>query len=224
MGIDHPNVRLVVHFQMPANIDSLYQEMGRAGRDGLESTCILLYAKKDKGLQTFFIQKSKAPPHITNSRWRGLENLVSYAEGGECRHAEILTYYQDAQRLENCGHCDVCLPKSARRVSEPVLQAAPPATTGANKPLSRRKARREPVAEVLSEDQHRLFEALRAWRRQKARELDCPAFVVLSDRTLRHLAQNQPRATGELKDIYGLGDVKIEKFGTELLAEIHLFA
>src|SRR6185312_4576453 len=60
MGIDHPDVRLVVHYQMPANIDSLYQEMGRAGRDGLESTCLLLYAKKDKGLHSYFIRQSDA--------------------------------------------------------------------------------------------------------------------------------------------------------------------
>ena len=106
MGIDHPDVRLVVHYQMPANIDSLYQEMGRAGRDGKMSTCLLLYAKKDKGLQSFFIQNSKAPASVQSSRWRALENLVGYAESGECRHAEILTYYQDSQRIDSCGHCD----------------------------------------------------------------------------------------------------------------------
>jgi ATP-dependent DNA helicase RecQ len=221
MGIDHPNVRLVVHFQMPANIDSLYQEMGRAGRDGLPSTCLMLYAKKDKGLQSFFIQRSTAPAHIQSSRWRGLENLVEYAESAECRHSGILTYYQDAQRLERCGHCDVCLPASDRRVQKPILEVVSRAQP---KPSGSRKRTAGAVAEVLSEDQHRLFEALRTWRREKARELDVPAFVVLSDRTLRHLAQVQPKETSALHAIYGLGEVKIEKFGSELLAEIHLFS
>lgn len=216
MGIDHPDVRLVVHFQIPANIDSLYQEMGRAGRDGADSTCILLYAKKDKGLQSFFIQRSKAPPHIQSSRWRGLENLLAYAEGSECRHAEILTYYQDAQRLEKCGHCDSCLPHSPRRVQRPVIAEAKTKT---------RKAKAGPApSETLSGDQLRLFENLRRWRKEKAKEMDCPAFVVLSDRTLRHLAQDQPREMSQLNSIYGLGETKIGKFGAELLAEIHLFS
>ena len=214
MGIDHPDVRLVVHFQMPANIDSLYQEMGRAGRDGKESTCLMLYAKKDKGLQSFFIQRSQAPTHIQSSRWRSLENLVEYAEGGECRHAEILTYYQDSQRIDRCGHCDVCDPESNRRVQKP---------TSAIKTLLRKVGKRrksssssEPV--VLSSDDQRVFEILRLWRREKARELDVPAFVVFSDRTLRHMAQRRPRQLGELKEVYGLGDAKIERFGTELLS------
>lgn len=211
MGIDHPNVRLVVHYQMPANIDSLYQEMGRAGRDGLESTCLLLYAKKDKGLQSFFIQNSKAPDHIQSSRWRTLENLVDYAEGGECRHAEILTYYQDAQRIQKCGHCDVCAPQSPRKIQKP---EAPPEI---RLKKSRSSSRKKNEAVVLSGDEARIFEILRMWRKEKATELDVPAFVIFSDRTLRHLAQLKPRRIDQLHDVYGLGDNKIERFGRELL-------
>jgi ATP-dependent DNA helicase RecQ len=213
MGIDHPDVRLVVHFQMPANIDSLYQEMGRAGRDGKDSTCVLLYAKKDKGLQSFFIQRSNAPSEVQSSRWRALENLVEYSEGGECRHSEILTYYQDAQRIQRCGHCDVCDPTSSRRVRRPVtlVKAVLQKVTRRRKPASAGEAL------ILSPEDSRIFEILRLWRREKARELDVPAFVVFSDRTLRHLAQVKPKATDELREVYGLGDAKIERFGAELL-------
>lgn len=217
MGIDHPNVRLVVHFQMPGNIDALYQEMGRAGRDGRNSTCLLLYAKKDKGLQSFFITNSDAPANILSSRWRALDNLVGYAEGGECRHAEILTYYQDAQRIERCGHCDVCDPPSDRRISKPAPPPKVAVTRKARKAASSSKRGGSDPA-VLTPDQDRIFEILRMWRKEKARELDVPAFIVFSDRTLRHMAQVQPRRTEDLKQIYGLGDTKIERFGAELLS------
>jgi ATP-dependent DNA helicase RecQ len=214
MGIDHPDVRLVIHYQMPANIDSLYQEMGRAGRDGKESTCLLLYAKKDKGLQSFFIQRSKASSSVLSSRWRALENLVDYAEGGECRHAEILTYYQDSQRINECGHCDVCNPQSERRVLAPAPE--PSRVRAVKKPKSYGK-KNSPDTLELNDDQWRVFEILKMWRKEKAKELDVPAFVIFSDKTLRHLAKVHPTTLSELKDIYGLGDSKIERFGSELL-------
>ena len=223
MGIDHPDVRLVVHYQMPGNIDALYQEMGRAGRDGLDSTCLLLYARKDKGLQSFFITRSDCSPAIQKSRWRGLDNLVEYAESSECRHAEILTYFQDAQRIRTCGHCDACLPGSSRRVVvAPELLQGSVKETASRSTAKARRSKTPPVGEVLSEAEAQLFEALRDWRRQKARELDVPAFVVLSDRSLRHFAQLGPRKLADLPAVYGMGPQKIEKFGSEILAEILL--
>lgn len=214
MGIDQPNVRLVVHFQMPANIDSLYQEMGRAGRDGKESTCLMLYAKKDKGLQSYFIDNSEAPKPIKNARWRNLEALVSYSEGSECRHAEILTYYKDSQRIDRCGHCDSCLPKSERRIQKPEKPKSPQILK--TKSRSKSKADETPLDEI----QEMRFENLRRWRKQKAQELDVPAFVVFGDQTLKQLAIKNPRNLSELGDIYGIGESKLEKFGWDLLAEL----
>jgi len=216
MGIDHPDVRLVVHYQMPANIDSLYQEMGRAGRDGEMSTCLLLYSKKDKGLQSFFITSSKAPAAIQSSRWRALDNLVNYAESGECRHAEILTYYQDAQRIETCGHCDVCAPKSELKITVPEYTFAK--TSRTVKKSKSRKSEALPEGQELDADQLRVLQILKMWRKDKAKELDVPAFVIFSDKTLRHLAKVHPNTLDELKNIYGMGEVKIERFGQEILS------
>ena len=218
MGIDHPDVRLVVHYHMPGNIDSLYQEMGRAGRDGHHSTCLMLYAKKDKGLQSFFITQSDAPPEIKRSRWNTLEALVNYSEGGECRHSGILTYYQDSQRIEACGHCDSCDPRSPRKIQRPPRSLVLPA-----KSLS--KKQKEKKAQMVAEEgmdalQKERYSALKEWRKSKAKELDVAAFMVFSDKTLRHLAEVKPTSTEGLREIYGIGEQKLEAFGTELLAEL----
>lgn len=226
MGIDQPNVRLVVHYQITANIDSLYQEMGRAGRDNLESTCLTLYAKKDKGLQSYFIHNSEAPEEIKSARWRNLDALVNYAEGGECRHAEILTYYKDSQRIERCGHCDVCDPKSHRRISKPVTsfikidQALDKIKTTIR---GKKKSSSSSTSKYLelTEQQEVVFERLKVWRKEKAKELDVAAFVVFSDQTLRHLAIENPKSLQGMKSIYGIGESKLEKFGWDVLAELN---
>ncbi len=213
MGIDQPDVRLVVHYQMPANIDSLYQEMGRAGRDGLNSTCLMLYARKDKGLQSYFIQSSDAPSRIKDSRWKTLESLVNYSEGSECRHTEILTYYKDSQRIENCGHCDVCDPQSDRRVIKPVIPVKQSQTV-----LKKKKSAQTEIKLNTVEEQR--FLTLKKWRKQKAKELDSPAFVIFSDQTLRQLAIKNPQNINQLTTIYGIGEAKLEKFGWDVLAEL----
>lgn len=211
MGIDQPDVRLVVHYQMPANIDSLYQEMGRAGRDEKPSTCLLLYAKKDKGLQSFFITSSQALKSIKDLRWRNLEALVSYCEVAECRHAEILTYYKDSHRLKACGHCDVCVPDSPRAIVKPEAVAV----------LRKSSAKKTSAQTKLTPIEEMRFQILRKWRKAKADELDIPAFVVFGDKTLVDIVQKNPQSLEELKSIYGIGEAKLEKFGWDLLAELN---
>ncbi|MBX3018088.1 MAG: ATP-dependent DNA helicase RecQ [Bdellovibrionaceae bacterium] len=217
MGIDHPDVRLVVHFNMPANIDALYQEMGRAGRDGMDSTCLLLYAPKDKGLQSFFIQSSDAASDIKQNRWNTLNALVNYIDGGECRHAEILTYYQDAERIQRCGHCDTCEPGSNRRMAPPPVEEITGLGGGVRLRKKKSTAKENSNALPLSASEQLRFELLRDWRKKRASELDVPAFVIFSDRTLRELARRSPQSLKELESVNGFGPVKIERFGAEIL-------
>lgn len=216
MGIDHPNVRLVIHYNMPSSIDSLYQEMGRAGRDNQSSTCLTLFSTQDKGLQSFFIKNSDAPANIKSNRWNALNSLVDYIESSECRHNEILQYYQDSQKFQKCGHCDNCDPGSERKVRKPMT----PIKT-ILKPKSKSKAKED--AFVLNDQEQKLFEIFKSWRRKKALEQNTAAFVILSDRSLRQLAQEMPVQLSQFQEIYGMGEHKIDLYGNEIIEMVQDF-
>ncbi len=107
MGINKPNVRWVIHHDLPKNIEGYYQETGRAGRDGLPGDCLLLFSPGDIAKQTHFLDE------ITNEQERSiaraqLRQIVHYAESSGCRRAELLQYFGETFPLNNCGACDNC--------------------------------------------------------------------------------------------------------------------
>lgn len=293
MGIDKSNVRYVIHYNMPKNMEAYYQEAGRSGRDGGRGDCIVLFGAQDVMVQRFLIDKSVESPQRKQQEIAKLQTMVEYCHTPECLRYFILRYFGETVTAEECGHCGNCDDDSEKvditidaqkifsciyRMKErfgmalvaEVLKGAknkkvlhlgfdklPTYGLLADRPLqdiktliqrlaatdylhltdgeypvvkltgaaiavlkNETKVFQKVTVQKKQETDNTLFEALRRLRRTIAAREGVPPFIIFADSVLQDLSRYGPTDMEGMRQIKGIGDVKLNKYGAEFLQVI----
>jgi len=187
MGIDKSNVRLVVHYNFPKTLEGYYQEIGRAGRDGLKSECVLFYSRGDMFKHEFFVKQIENEDFKNFAR-RKLESVMNYCESKVCRRKILLRYFGEDFPKDNCNSCDICLKEKDIEI----------------KSISKK---------IDFSSDSKLFEKLRLLRRKLAEEKGFSPFIIFNDEALYEMTYYLPKNENEFLKIKGVGNQKLKEFG-----------
>ena len=221
MGIDKADVRFVIHYDMPKSIEQYYQEIGRAGRDGLPAEALLFWGPRDvQAIRRFFEESSQPEHEEALLRW-----MLRFCAATRCRRKTLLEYFGEdypragTQEVSPECCCDICSPRgfNARMQVTRRSQWLPYNAMGASAQAQRKPLDKNQTLGALGAEGQKLAERLRTWRLDTARKLGLPPFFVFSDKTLLDIARKRPKTGLQLKACYGIGGRKLEQFGEDIL-------